>query len=30
VAMILAVRDEAESLRCAHRVVRSAILDAMD
>ena len=30
VAMILAVRDEAESLRCAHRVVRSAIVEAMD
>jgi hypothetical protein len=30
VAMILAVREEAVSLRCAHRAVRTAILDAMD
>lgn len=30
VAMVLAVREEAVSLRCAHRMVRTAILEAMD
>lgn len=30
VAMILAVREEAVSLRCAHRAVRTAIHEAMD
>lgn len=30
VAMILAVRDEAVSLRRSHRLVRTAILEAMD
>ncbi len=29
-AMVLAVRDEAVSMREAHRVVRNAILEAMD
>lgn len=30
VAMVLAVRDEAVSLRRSHRLVRTAILEAMD
>jgi len=30
VAMILAVREEAVSLRSAHRALRSAVLEAMD